>query len=118
MKYVKCLLFGLGIFFILNLIVTILSYFDIFSNSIISILKIITFILSFFISSLYLGLKSKKKGYLEGIKLALLFIGSSILLTLIIPGLDFSLKIIIYYLLIILLSALGSTIGINIKKAK
>ena len=118
MKYLKCLLFGLGLFFIFNLIVTLFSYFDIFSNSTILILKIITFILSFLISSLYLGLKSKKKGYLEWIKMSLLFIVISIILTLLIPGLDFSFKTIIYYLLIILISSIGSTLGINLKKAK
>lgn len=118
MKYLKSILLGLGIFFVLNLIVTIFSYFNILSDKGIMILKIITFIIPFISSGIYIGLNSKKKAYIEGLKVSLIFILLSITFTLLIKGLDFSLKIILYYVFTILLCIIGSSIGINLKKAK
>lgn len=113
MKLIKSFSFGISIFLILNLIATILSYFNIINSN---VLKIIIFIITILISGIYLGLNYKKKGLINGIKLSLIYILLSSVLILILPNLEFSLKIILYYLLIITLSIIGSIIGVNLKK--
>ncbi|MBO6195442.1 MAG: TIGR04086 family membrane protein [Bacilli bacterium] len=116
MKIIKSLVFGLGLFLVLNLIITIFSYFNIFKENMTSIFKIIAFIITFIISGIYLGLNIRKKSLINGTKLSLLFILFSIVLILILPGLEFSVKTILYYIFIFLLINLGSFIGVNKKK--
>lgn len=115
MKYLKCL----GIIFIpilvLGIIYTSFYYFDIMGNNVFKWLSLITMILSLFIGCMYLGKKSKSKGWFEGLKIGL---GISIIYFLIsFLGFEsFSIKNIIYYLVIILTSMFGSMFGIgNVK---
>ena len=118
MKYIKSILLMLSIFLVLNLIITIFSYFDLFNDKVITIIKSIVVLITFLISGFYIGYKSKEKGYIEGIKLGLIIVGISVLLITIIPSIDFNLSTLIYYLVTIVLCTIGSTIGINIKKTK
>lgn len=113
MKLIKSFGLGISVFLILNLIITILSYFNIINGN---ILKIIIFIITILVSGIYLGLNYKKKGLLNGIELSIIYILISSILILILPNLEFSLKIILYYLFIIVLSTTGSVLGVNIKK--
>lgn len=97
------------------LLITTLNYFNIISSTVYNILKIIVLLLNLFISNFILGKKAISKGYLEGLKLSII----TILLLLIfsfILNLPLQPKIIIYYLIIIGTSVLGSMIGINKKK--
>lgn len=96
------------------LLTTTLYYFNVISPTTYNILKIITLLLSFFINSFILGQKALKKGYLEGIKLSLPIILLFLITTIITK--NFSLKILLYYLIIILTSSFGSMVGINKKK--
>ena len=118
MKFIKSSIFMLIIFFTLNLIITIISYFDLFNNSLINIIKIISFIIIFISTGIYLGLNSKKKAYIEGLKLSAIIIVIFSIITLIIPNLDFSIKTIISYLLLTSLIVIGSSIGINKRRLK
>lgn len=117
MKYIKSLLLMISIFLILNLIVTIISYFDLFNEKVIDIIKSIILISSILVSSFHIGKQSTKKGYIEGLKLGLIIVGISILLILILPSIEFNISTLLYYLIIVLLSIIGSTFGINLKKA-
>ena len=118
MKYLKSLGLFISSFLLINIIITILSYFEIISPNIIYILKIITIILSSIISGLYLGIKSNKKGYLEGLKLGGIITLLFIIITLIIKPINFTKFSIIYYLVIISIIVVSSMIGINKKKVK
>ena len=118
MKLLKCLGFGLGIFLILNLIITIFSYFDLFTENIINIFKVIVFIITFVISGIYLGINVKKKSLLNGSKLSLLYILISTLFILLLPNLEFSFKILLYYLLIGITINIGTFIGVNKRRFK
>ena len=93
-------------------ILTIFNYFEIINNT--NILKLIITLISILINSFYLGKNSKSKGYIEGLKFGIIFIIFITLFNLILVN-EFSLKIIIYYLLILITSMVGSTIGINKK---
>lgn len=114
----KKILNSLLAFFIIilvgTLLITLINYFSLLSPKIISILKLIFPISAIFISSYRLGKQSEKKGYIEGLKLGIIII---LIFTTIILILDkFTLKSLLYYLILILTSILSSMIGINRKK--
>ena len=118
MKYLK----NIGITFLImliiiilsSLILTILNYFDVLNKGTISILKILIVTITYFIGGFLIGKKSIKKGWLEGLKFGLII--SIILILFNILGLKyFDIKLILYYLILITSSILGSMIGINKK---
>ena len=78
------------------LVVTTLYYFDIINGSVYKILKIIIILLNIFISSLILGRKAANKGFLEGIKLALIIIPIFIILALLTKEV-FKVRVVLYY---------------------
>lgn len=106
----KSFLYFIGIIFISTIILTIIDYFSLFNTS---ILKLIIPIISLFISSFLVGKKTTKLGYLSGIKLGIIVIILFIILVLLLD--KFNLKSLIYYLILLLTSTLGSMLG-NIKK--
>ena len=108
------LLYFFSIIFIGNIFVTLFSYFNIFNNNIISILKLLIAILGMFISSYILGRASEKKGYIEGIKLGGIVIFIFIVITLLLK--EFSIRGLVYYLILLSTSVFGSMLGISMKK--
>ncbi len=120
MNYMKNLgisiLISLGMIVILTTLITIFSYFDIFDTPFVSTMKIIIPILSFFIGGISLGKKSNQKGWLEGIKLGLILIIMILIFNYLALDWSFNIKNILYYLILIFGSILGSMIGISRKK--
>ena len=122
MKYLKNLgmsfIYIISTLLILTFIMTILSYFNITNDSITTVFKMIIPIISVLTSSIYLGINSSKKGWLEGLKLGTII--SIILLFLNIIGLNNKFKIsnILFYGILLLTSIIGSMIGISKKKIK
>lgn len=120
MKYLKKLgisfLYIIGSILVLTFITTLFSYFNIMSDKITSIIKIIIPIISMLIGGFYIGKKSLKKGFLEGLKLGSIF--SIILIIFNYLALDnsFKFKYLLFYIILIISSILGSMIGINRKK--
>lgn len=97
-----------------SIILTLLNYFNLISPKVLSILKLLTTLIAIFISSYKLGKQSEKKGYIEGIKFGTIIISIFLLLILLFD--KFSIKSLIYYLIILLTSILSSMLGINHKK--
>ena len=117
MKYLKTIGFEFILLIILTLITTILYYFNLTSSEANTILKIISFIIVFIFSGIYIGKNSNKKGWLEGLKIS----GINILLFLLISLLfryKFNIIQFLYYLIISVTVVIGSMIGINFKKRK
>jgi len=114
LNYLKYLLYIIGSTIGGIIIFTIFNYFGIISSDIFKILKIIIVISSTFISAYLLGAKSKNKGYLEGLKLGGLLIFILLLLNLIFG--TFKFPVLLYYLIILVTSILGSMVGINLKR--
>jgi len=117
MNYLKKL--GISIIYILSFILiltfifTLFNYIGILNNTAINIIKIIIPIISMFIGGFVQGKKTGKKGWLEGLKLSLIFL---VILTLFnYLGLKsyLSFKVIIYYLILIISTMFGSIIGVN-----
>lgn len=114
LKYFKTI----GLIILINLlfsfIITLFHYFDLFSLGTIKTIKLIGVIISMFVGGVYIGKRSSKKGYLEGIKIASIFVLLILLFTLI--SKNFELKAIVYYLIIFISSTVGAMIGIQKKK--
>lgn len=117
MKYAKnlgfSLLFIIGSLLILTLLLTFFNYFNLFSNGLVSTFKIIIPIISLFAGGFFIGKKSSKKGWLEGLKLSLIFTIILILFNLLGLGNKLELKNILYYLIIIISCIFGGMLGIN-----
>lgn len=113
---IKKYLVSLGYIFVfvicLTLFLTIFYYFDILSYNAIKVLKIVISIVSSFIGGFVIGKKSDNKGFLSGIKLGVIYVFIIFLLSIL--GLS-SIKWgnLLFYLMVILSSMLGSMFGIN-----
>ena len=120
MKYLKKLGFSfiyiISSLLILTFIITFLNYFNIISDKVISIFKILIPIISLFIGGFYIGKNSNSKGYLEGLKLGVIFSLILIIFNYLAFDYSFKLKYLLFYLIIITSSILGSMIGINKRK--
>jgi len=120
MKYLKKLGFSfiyiIGTILVITFIITLLNYFNIISDKIISIFKILIPILSLFIGGFYIGKRSYSKGYLEGLKLGFIFSIFLLIFNFLAFNNSFKLKYLLFYLIIIISSILGSMIGINKRK--
>lgn len=116
MNYVKALLVSFIGIIVMSMFTTTLYYFDIISTNLSSIFNIIIPIVFIILGTIYLGMKTNKKGWLAGIKYSLLFLIIISLINVLIYREDYQLINILYYLIIILTSILGSMIGINLKK--
>lgn len=95
-------------------ITTLLNYFNILNYKLTIYLKFITSIISFFIGGLMIGYKSKKKGWLEGIKFSLIIISFMIIITLLLN--EFEYKSLIFYNILLISSIIGSMFGITKNK--
>ena len=120
MKYLKKLVFSflyiIGTILISTFIITLLNYFNIISDKVISIFKILIPIVSLFIGGFYIGKRSNNKGYLEGLKLGLIFSIFLLIFNFLAFSNSFKLKYLLFYIIIITSSILGSMIGINKRK--
>ena len=97
-----------------TLVITLINYFDIINGKVVSILKFLLPLLVVLIYSYKLGKVSDKKGYLSGLKFGGIIVVIFMLFVIILDKLTF--KNLFYYLILLLTSIMGSTIGINMKK--
>ncbi len=98
------------------LLLTVFYYFDFISTNTYKYLKLITLLITLVINSIFLGKKSLKNGYIDGIKLGLMLIIFCTLVSIV--NKCISIKLIIYSLIILLTTTFGSILGINLNKDK
>ncbi len=115
MKYLKSLLFILASLIILALLISTFSYFNILKHDYVKYFNLVAMILSVLIGSIYLGLHSDNKGYLEGMKISGILIAILILLSYLGFDKGISLESIVFYLIILVSAITGSIVGINKK---
>ena len=120
MNYIKNYSISIGIslllILILTFITTVFSYFNIINQSIISIIKIIIPTISLLLSGYIIGIKSNKKGWLEGLKLSIISLIILLLFNYLGFNNKFEIKNILYYVILIVSCVFGSMIGISKKK--
>ena len=111
--------FGLFLIFIIVIaVITSLINLTGMKNITISKLSVILTAISFLIISLLASNKSNERGIITGLKLGLSFIILLMLINLIIFKSPFNIDRLIYYLILMISSILGGSIGKNIKLKK
>ncbi len=117
MKYLKTiiknLLYTIIFFILFSLLITIFNYFNIINYQTLAIGKIIIPIMSIALGGLLMGKKATKNGWLEGLKISLIFVLIMISITIIIG--EFSPKKLTYFLILLISGIFGSILGINTK---
>lgn len=109
--------FIIGSMLVITLFITFFHYIGWIGSKTLSVLEIIIPLLSLFIGGFIIGKNSKQKGWLEGLKLGGIFLVILILFQYLGLHIHFSIKNILFYLLILISGIFGSMIGIN-KKIK
>lgn len=108
----------ISIFLILELMITfIMSLLNLVgvNSGITTIIMLVCNLILFFILNYFNAFKLKKKGFLEGIFLGLIFIFLMIIIKLILFRNSFGISTFIYYLILFITSILGGMIGVNKK---
>ena len=115
---IKTYLKAFSIFFIsfvlFIFLITIFYYFDLLNPTIMKISKISILLISSFFSGFFIGKKSEKKGYLNGLILGLFIITCFLLINLFLKSLRG--QQIIYFIILLIVTTAGSMIGINKKQ--
>ena len=119
MNYLKkvgiALLYIIGIILVATMLVTVFNYFNIIKGTALTISKILICVISLFVGGFVIGRRSSIKGWLEGLKLSLIFLVIISLFNYLGLGNAPQLKNLIYYSIIIISCIFGSIIGINKK---
>ncbi len=105
--YIICFLLGL------TFISTLFNYINLFGNTFINVLKVIIPIISLFVGGFVIGKRIGKKGWLEGIKLSLIFLAFLTIFNYLALDSSISLKTVIYYIILVIATTFGSMIGVN-----
>jgi len=108
----------IGIFLIVELMITfIMSLLNLIgvNSGITTIIMLVCNLLLFFSLNYYNAFKLKKKGFLEGIILGLIFILVMIIIKLLLFNGSFRISTFIYYLILFITSILGGMFGVNKK---
>lgn len=113
-NYLKSMVYTLSIILISTILLTIFNYFNILNGITLKIIMLLIPIIGIFIGSFKIGKTSDKKGYIEGLKYGSIWILILLIINLI--NKKFTLLSIIYYIILLLISAFASALGINKKK--
>lgn len=116
-KYLKSLIYIAIPILILNIILSLFDYFNIIGSSVSNYLKLFMIAVSMLIGGIYIGSKTSKKGWLEGLKIGLGIIVLFFIVSYLAFDQGMTIKTIIYYFILLSSSVLGSMIGINKRKA-
>lgn len=119
MDNVKNYLIAIGYFLLVvavfAIILTIFNYYDIVTNKLFKVIKVLIPSLALFIGGYKVGNNANKKGYIEGIKLSLIVIILLFMFSYLGFNASFNISLILYYIILIISSMLGAMIGINKK---
>lgn len=109
-------IYSLLIFILIyTVVITIISLIFYINKSTNQLLNLISIIMYSLITSIKKGLNIEEKAYKEGLKLGLINITTLYILSFLTGNIKITLKRILYYLIIIIISILGCIIGLNKK---
>lgn len=118
MKYLISMIKNLGIMFIILLIgifiLTLFNYFEIITGGLFSIFQIILIIITTIIGGFLIGKEAKQKGWLEGLKIGILFILLISILNFFFVK-NFSIRFLLYDFILIISTIIGGILGISKK---
>ena len=108
MDNVKNYLIAIGYFLLVvavfAIILTIFNYYDIVTNKLFKVIKVLIPSLALFIGGYKVGNNANKKGYIEGIKLSLIVIAILFMFSYLGFNASFSISLILYYIILIISS--------------
>lgn len=110
----KYTLYSILYILLITFIITLFNYIGLLPSKIINIIKLTIPFIILFIFAYKLGKNANTKGYLEGIKISLLYILFSIIYSLLTKN-NINYINFIFYMILIITSTLGSILGINKK---
>lgn len=102
----------------LTLFGTLLNYLNILNGKMLSIYEIISILISSFAGGFINGKRSDKKGWLDGLKLSLIFLVLLTIFNYLALNTSLSFKSIVFYVIVSISIIFGSMIGINKKIEK
>lgn len=111
-KYLKSSIYTFSFLIGLTLFTTLLNYINILNGKTLLIVNIIVSIISLFIGGFVIGKNSSSKGWLNGIKIGGINIGIFLILSILLKF-KFAVFSIIYYIILMIFSILGSMVGIS-----
>lgn len=114
-KYLKSVSYSLILIIVLILFITILNYIGLIYGIALNSIKLIVPIIAMFIGGIIIGKSSIQKGWLNGIKIGFIVVFIFFVLSLI-TKYKIDIKMLLYYLIIIISSILGSMVGISKNK--
>lgn len=112
LKSYACLIISLLVF---SFIGTLFNYFDVINGKVMSICNFMVFIFSMGLGGFVIGKNALKNGWLEGFKIGIIFILIILVFNLIFIH-DINMKSVIFYIILIISSTIGSMFGINKKE--
>ena len=112
-NYLKCYLMFFIILSFYLIIISLITYYELLSYNVLSIIHYIFFLLLFFLLGLRISNLERNKGYLNGFLISLILIIIFSIITLIIDKYTFS-KL-VYFLTLIATSVTGGILGVQIK---
>lgn len=115
-KYSKFLIIWTVLLMIYIFLLLILNYTGLLKYSVIVKFNFIIIAIMSFILGVFMGKKTTKKGYLEGLKIGLIITIILFILNLIFYR-SINLNTFVYYLIIVVGSIFGSMLGINLKRS-
>ena len=105
--------FILGSIFGFTLLATLFHYMNWIGSKTLSVIEIIIPLLALFLGGFQMGKRRKQKGWLEGLKIGGIFLIILILFQYLGLQIHFSIKMVLFYVLIMISSVFGSMLGIN-----
>lgn len=113
-KFIKPTLYSLVGFLLFTFIITIFNYIGLIPYNIFKIIRIIGLLLTFFIDGFLVGKKSNKKGWLNGLEASLILLIILLIFSLIFKA-NINFKTLIAYIVLTIITIIGSMLGINKK---
>lgn len=117
-KYGMSLFISLGIIFVFTFLISLFHYFDWMKMGTVSVLKLITLLIAFFVGGFIMSISASKKGWLEGIKFAIMIAVFFLLFQILGVEKSFQFKDFIFYFIIFIASMFGGMVGIHVTPSK
>lgn len=114
-KYLFSMVITLGLILAFAFFINIFNYFDILSGNFYKVILVILSSLSIATGSFLLGKKALNKGYLEGIKFGVFMVLIFFVISFLAFDNGITVSSLIYYLILVIASSVGSMFGINKK---
>lgn len=106
---------GLAVVVLYILVLSLLHYLNLIKLNMIGTINFVFISILMFALGVIMGKKALKKGYIEGLRVGGMTIASLFIMNILFAR-YFDLHIVLYYLVILASSTIGSMIGINLKR--